>query len=53
MSSIQFDIALVETARNGYMWEALGYNSLGNEIGERFDTEAEAYAWVENYKVDE
>lgn len=35
-------IALVETARHGWMWEVLAYDSRGNEIGERFDTEQEA-----------
>lgn len=39
---MEVSIALVETARNGYMWEVLAYDKNGNEVGGRFDTEQKA-----------
>lgn len=35
-------IALVDTAREGLLWEVLDYNTHGEEVGGRFNTELEA-----------
>lgn len=40
-------VALVETARNGYMWEVLAYDKGGSEIGERFFSEIEARVYAD------